>query len=383
MVAALERQGAEVRLMGAVDCGAFWLPRVKHHFYKRLMGRTYLQGRDQTVLQTFAWRIEMELLRSPDVDCVLTPFSATVAYLKTHKRVALWHDATFESLLDYYPGYERSTLCAETLRSGNAAEGAAIRRADVLIYTSEWAARSAIVDYGADPAKVKVIPYGSNLVDLPTDPQAGEIIARRRLMPVRFLFIGGEWSRKGGDVAFEIVQQLNKGGIAAELLVVGALPQGPAATSPLVHTYGRLNKKNPVELGVLRNLFETASFFLLPSGSDCTPIVFCEANAFGLPVISTLTGGIPSLIKDGVNGKLFDLPSMVAGVCDYVRKLMAVPQQYAELCQGSFRESQHRLNWDASTCRVIELLAAKNQGAKAALNPHPAGAPEPLVPALS
>ncbi|MEP6815540.1 MAG: hypothetical protein ABI873_08330, partial [Marmoricola sp.] len=45
MVAALQRQGAEVRLMGAVDRGPFWRPRFKYHFYRRCFGRTYLQGR--------------------------------------------------------------------------------------------------------------------------------------------------------------------------------------------------------------------------------------------------------------------------------------------------------------------------------------------------
>ncbi|MBC8096450.1 MAG: glycosyltransferase family 4 protein [Akkermansiaceae bacterium] len=356
MVAALERQGAEVRLMGAVDGGAFWKSRVKHHFHRRLTGRTYLQNRDVSVLRTFGRWIETELAETPEVDFVLTPFTATIAGLKTSKPIALWHDATFASLLDYYPGYERTTLCGETLRSGDAAEQAAIQRTALLIYTSDWAARTAIEHYGADQRKVRVVPYGANLTDLPSEAALVRIILRRRLSPLRFLFIGGEWFRKGGDVAFQIVSELNRQGMPAELHAVGANPQGEAAASPFVFAHGRLNKSNPGEMETLRALFQSASFFLLPSLSDCTPIVFSEANAFGLPVLSTRTGGIPSLIRDGINGRLFDTPHLVEAVCQHVSRLAENPSEYAELCWNSYREYRHRLNWDASARHVLELM---------------------------
>lgn len=36
--------------------------------------------------------------------------------------------------------------------------------------------------------------------------------------------------------------------------------------------------------------------------ADCIPFVFNEANAFGLPMITADTGGVPDMIRIGENG---------------------------------------------------------------------------------
>ena len=63
---------------------------------------------------------------------------------------------------------------------------------------------------------------------------------------------------------------------------------------------GSVNNKQKKEL------FQKASFFVLPSYNEGLPISILEALASGLPVISTNVGGIPELIEDGVNGFLIE-----------------------------------------------------------------------------
>ena len=55
--------------------------------------------------------------------------------------------------------------------------------------------------------------------------------------------------------------------------------------------------------------------FASPSFIDNSPNAVCEAQLLGMPVLSTYTGGVPSLIEEGETGLLFppgDAPMLAA-----------------------------------------------------------------------
>src|SRR5581483_12346910 len=100
-------------------------------------------------------------------------------------------------------------------------EALAIANASKLIYSSLWGANSAIETYHADERNVHVIPYGANL-ELP--PAREAVLQKTRAGHCRLLFMAVSWQRKGGEIAFETLLQLEKLGIAAELIVCGCVP---------------------------------------------------------------------------------------------------------------------------------------------------------------
>ena len=55
-----------------------------------------------------------------------------------------------------------------------------------------------------------------------------------------------------------------------------------------------------------REFLSRASALVLPSLEDNCPMVVLEAAAAGVPVLAANVGGVPSLIKVGGNGLLFD-----------------------------------------------------------------------------
>ncbi|GAC1568569.1 MAG: hypothetical protein NVS3B14_18240 [Ktedonobacteraceae bacterium] len=99
-----------------------------------------------------------------------------------------------------------------------------------------------------------------------------------------------------------------------------------------------------------------SDFLLLPTRGDCTPIVFCEANAFGVPVITTSTGGVPGVIKDGENGFMLPLSARGAEYAEVIAKIYQDDQRYSELVKSSRAAFDDRLNWDAWGTTMNKLL---------------------------
>ncbi len=63
---------------------------------------------------------------------------------------------------------------------------------------------------------------------------------------------------------------------------------------------GYLDKSRPKHAARLRALYAAAHLFVLPTRADCTPMVLAEAGAHGTPVLVTDTGGVGSLVMEGV-----------------------------------------------------------------------------------
>ena len=91
----------------------------------------------------------------------------------------------------------------------------------------------------------------------------------------------------------------------------------------------------------------TVHFLLLPTRADASLIVACEANAFGVPAITTETGGVPDIVQDGVNG--YCLPYHADGrlYALLISELFKDQERYEQLVQSSRMRYEERLNWDS------------------------------------
>jgi glycosyltransferase involved in cell wall biosynthesis len=275
-----------------------------------------------------------------------------IPYLECEQPIAFWSDATWAVMVDFYPVY--SNLSAQSLRHGHALEKAALEKSALAIYSSDWAARSAIDDYGLEPERVAVVPFGANMDGQLSDREADEIIAGRSDHVCRLLFIGAEFERKGGPLALRVARQLNEAGLATQIDVVGPWPAG-TDVPPFARPHGFVDKSTPEGRELLRGLLHDAHFLLLPSRAECSAIVLSEAAAHAVPALTSRVGGSPTIVHDGVNGRLFDRDAGPDEYADFVQSVFGSPA-YRSLALSSLGESRRRLNWDVAGSRVRELV---------------------------
>jgi glycosyltransferase involved in cell wall biosynthesis len=212
------------------------------------------------------------------------------------------------------------------------------------VYSTRWAAQSAIDHYAADERKVRVIPFGANLEHIPARER---VLARKKNADCcRLLFVGVDWEKKGAPIALEAVVALEKLGVPTKLTVCGCIPP-KKVYHPNMEVIPFLNKNDDKQRQKLEMLYMQSDFFILPTRNECFGIVFCEASAFGLPSIGTQTGGVSEVILDGVNG--FTLPHDVRGdaYAEVIARLYRDTPAYDRLVQTSRSRFETQLNWDA------------------------------------
>jgi glycosyltransferase involved in cell wall biosynthesis len=274
--------------------------------------------------------------------------SIQIAFVETTIPIVYLSDTTFKNMIDYYPGFSHPLSRWE----GNLLEQRAVSKAKKLIYPSEWAAQSALKDYGAPPEKVHIIPFGANLDWLTSRPGS----RGRKDQKCNLLFVGKDWRRKGGDLALAALEKLEERGLPAQLTIVGCQPPGNFPR-PHVRVIPYLNKNREEDARHLEQLYSEADFFVLPTRADCSPIVAAEANAFGLPVISTDTGGLPAVIKEGINGYLLPLTATGEDIAEVIATVFRDEKKYLALRETSRKEYENRLNWEVWTQKVADVIA--------------------------
>ena len=169
----------------------------------------------------------------------------------------------------------------------------------------------------------------------------------------KLLLIGTYWKNKGADIAFNTLQILLKNGINASLTIVGCEPEEPINHEKLT-IIPFLNKNTPEGLKKLEALYLSHSFFILPTRFDCTPIVFCEASAYGLPILSANTGGVAGHVQENINGFLIDYDDKGQAYATKIKELWNDKNRYLQLKKSARELYDNQLNWDSWVTKFIE-----------------------------
>lgn len=194
----------------------------------------------------------------------------------------------------------------------------AMKRAVRVIAVSARLSRFAI-SLGADPSRTITVPNGVDTAVF--YPRDREECRRRHALPQgrKFILSAAVWMPLKGQLSMvRALRRLIGLGYAVDLVLAGNQHQFPGyadlvlaeiATSGLqahVHCLGHIAPE------LLAELMSAADVFCLASNREGWPNVVHEAQACGLPSVSTDVGGIPDMIPDPSYGIIVPIDDQTA-----------------------------------------------------------------------
>lgn len=355
MIARRMEEVADVEYVAPLSTPLVRVARQRERFHRHVLGTVFQGQRDPRVCRAWARKAARRLAGS-EARVVFGPDVAPLAYLDCSQPIVFWNDATFANLADYYHSY--SNLSRATRRDGMRQAQLALERCALAVYTTEWAARSALQDFGADPAKVMVIAHGAVLPTWPARDEVAAYLAQRLAHRApRLLLVGVDWRRKGADIAVAATGLVREAGVPATLDIVGCLPPARVRLPSYVTATAFVSKDTAAGRRRLHELRSDATLNVLPTRAECMAISLLEAGAYGLPSVTTRTGGVVDAVLDGVTGVLLSPEAGAEEYASAIAALLGDPDIYRRQSLAARRRAEDEFDNDVLTDRVIRAMA--------------------------
>jgi len=338
---ALEKHCGTVHYLGPVDNLLINIIRKFINGLNRILTYKINPFHSKTISLIYGGIFERRLKKLQGIDFIFAEkASCEIAYLKTSIPIIYSTDATFRSLLNYYPGY--SHLSQHSISRGNLIEQRAINNSTHIICASGWAAKSVNQDYGFPHGNIDIIPRGANIDRV---LERDLVTARRKSDTCRLLFMGKEWERKGYEAAYQTMDYIRAAGLAVKLKVVGFTPP-PSLIDKDVEVISYIDKNTSEGMELFTRIMTETDFFLLPTWAECMGIAFCEASSYGLISITRDTGGVSEIVKNGINGFVLPYDSTPKDFGDKIIKVYNDNDLYYSMIVSSREYFEERLNWE-------------------------------------
>lgn len=106
----------------------------------------------------------------------------------------------------------------------------------------------------------------------------------------------------------------------------------------------------------IKDKYQDADFFVLPSFYEGTPNVICEAMACGLPIACSNVCDNPIYVKQGINGVLFN-PESAESMANAVIELLSIDDStYNYYCANSRKIAIEKLTPQRFVDNYLELM---------------------------
>jgi glycosyltransferase involved in cell wall biosynthesis len=174
--------------------------------------------------------------------------------------------------------------------------------------------------------------------------------------PLRLLYVGTWLDRKGVYYLADSFQMLAQDDPSIVLTVAGC-----GNTEGEVKGYFAPEVRNRVQVvpfvprDEMPSVYAEHDIFVFPSLVEGMPLTLLEAMASGMPVVTTLSGGMADVVEDGFNGLLVP-PADAQEFARAVRELCGSPGLRCRLGHEA-QNTMRRYTWKQVTGQLEELFA--------------------------
>ena len=248
------------------------------------------------------------------------------------------HDLAFERHADAYSRRERALLQVTTRW--------AVQRCPLLVAVSESTKRDLVALYGADPARIRVVPNGGG------EPPSVRAAPQSRLRSLGIegdfvLQVGRIEARKNQAAALAAVERLD--GLA---LVVAGPERDPAITARL-RASSRCHVLGLVDRPTLELLYKHARAVVVPSLYEGFGMPVVEAMARGQAVVAARNSSLP---EAGGDAAIYvDDPNDANALAAALEKAVAYGPQRAALARKAKAHAKE-FTWDRCAAGIVAVI---------------------------
>jgi alpha-maltose-1-phosphate synthase len=247
------------------------------------------------------------------------------------------------------------------------AERTAIENADAIIAVSHGMRSDILHTYPTvNPDRVRIVPNGIDS-ELYRSTDARDAWTKYGLDPDRptVLFVGRVTRQKGVPHLVRAAAQFDP---RAQLVLCAGEPDTPELAAEFTKLVDELrSRRNGVHWvremlprAEVIQLLSGATVFACPSVYEPQGIVNLEAMACETAVVASDVGGIPDVVRNGVNGLLVpysesDPRGFEAAFAERVNELLADPERAHAMGQAGRRRAVEEYGWGAIAARTVAI----------------------------
>jgi alpha-maltose-1-phosphate synthase len=328
------------------------LPRLQNYWY---LGKNFTTNR--TVWRKhfyFDPAYRRALTQTARAVPVASPFCFQIGHMFSlptvfpNKKCISYHDGNLPELLN--SGFGMEGVSRKRIDQALRYEEEAANQMTAVFTFSEYLRQSFIRDYHVPIERVFNIGGAVNLAQIPTPNPAKDYTTNR------ILFIGTEFTRKGGPQLLEAFRMVRETIPAAELHIVGPHTlENQDSLPPGVIFHGHLSRTDPAQAATLEDLFRTSTLFVLPSLYEPFGIAPLEAMLYELPAIVTNAWALRECVTPGINGDLVEKGN-AEDLAAKITQLLSNPDRLAAMGQRARELVLTQYTWPAVASRISSTI---------------------------